>query len=565
LIFYNNFAATDLVQILRIVTYVVHVDMHLKHLLHLQPPISTDPASCRLDKTAASMLSQPGLRWELNKWYEAEPTWTHDPNVETIVKLSRHHLHFKADDICTADYFMQGALNRIYLIRCPRGGEAERCYIFRVSLPVDPGFKVSSDAATMSFMREHTDAPVPCVMAFDSSHENELGFAWTIMEMMPGRPLCFQWKYMTRQQKELLVKRVAEVVAQMFRRKFHGIGNLYQAQADESPPQEYCNNVKRIPKTGNSAPMSPRLKHHNDLKQIPRPENIAPADISHHSAGSTRSSPTNEVTKLLLTNGVTEAPTTNGMHVDRHDPKYSLGRIVSMSFLWHKRVHYDVYRGPFANSHDWMAARLAFVITESEAIISDPALDERQKSCARKFSSVGKRLEQQLANFFPVEDSCSSKFVPEVTTLHHFDMSGYNVLVDDEGRLTALLDWDGVSAVPLWKACQIPEFLMSRYIDEMGLDDGPGRVDGEYSASQILRDEAIDLEKEQLRMSFLTEMERLEPQWVEVYKASVRSADFDKAVQLCDSLSRTDLVAEWLHDIEQGREYWSLQQGLLEG
>jgi Phosphotransferase enzyme family len=565
LISYNNFVVTDLAHTLRAVTYVVHVDAYLKHLLHLQFRISTNTASFRLEGTAASMLSQPGLRWELNKWYEAEPTWTHDPNVETIVKLARHHLHFKPDDICTADYFMQGALNRIYLIRCPRGGAAERCYIFRVSLPVDPGFKVSSDAATMSFMREHTDAPVPCVMAFDSSHENELGFAWTIMEMMPGRPLCFQWRYMTRQQKEFLVKRVAEVVAQMFRRKFHGIGNLYQAKANESPQTEHGNNLERIPQPGNNAPMSPRLKHCANPKRIPQPENIAPAYTTYRFAKITESPSTNGITKLPLMNGVTEAPSTNGMHMDRHDRKYSVGRIVSMSFLWHKRVHYDVYRGPFVNSHDWMAARLAFVITESEAITSDPALDERQKACARKFSLVAKRLEQQLANFFPVKDSCSSEMISEVTTLHHFDMSGYNVLVDDEGRLTALLDWDGVSAVPLWKACQIPEFLMSRYIDEMGLDDSLGRVDGEYSVSQILRDKAIDLEKEQLRMYFLTEMERLEPQWVEVYNDSVRSADFDKAVQLCDSLSMTDFVAEWLHDIEQGKEYWSLQQGLLEG
>jgi hypothetical protein len=491
------------------------------------------------------MLSQPGLKWELNKWYEAEPTWTHDPNVETIVKLACHHLHFNQNDKCTADYFMQGALNRIYLIRCPRGGEAERCFIFRVSLPVDPGFKVSSDAATMSFMREHTDAPVPRVMAFDSSHENELGFAWTIMEMMPGRPLCFQWRYMTRQQKELLVKRVAEVVAQMFRRKFHGIGNLYQVAADASPQRKHCNGVKRTPKPENIAPMSSQLKHRNNIKTVPQPENSAPADMSPLMAGSTRSS-------------------TNGFDVNRHSPNYSVGRIVSMSFLWHKRVHYDVDRGPFACSYDWMAARLAFVITESEAIISDPTLDERQKACARKFSLVAKGLEQQLVNFFPVKNSWSSEMIPEVTTLHHYDMSGYNVLADDDGALTALLDWDGVSTVPLWKACQMPEFLMSRYIDEMG-DDSLGGVDGEYSAEQVAKDEAIDLEKEQLRTSFLAEMERLEPQWVEVYKASVRSADFDKAVQLCDSLSRTDFVAEWLHDIEQGKEYWSLQQGLLNG
>lgn len=329
---------------------------------------------------------------------------------------------------------------------------------------------------------------------------------------------------MTRQQKEGLVKRVAEIVAQMFRHKFQGIGSLYQTAVDASPQRKLCTHTKRIPRPDNSAPMS-----------------MSP-----------------------VVAGIPQSPSIDGFDGNRPVTKYTVDRIVSISFFWHKRVNYDVYRGPFACSNNWLAARLAFVIAESEAILSDPDIHQRQKAFACKYSSTAKRLERQLANFFPVNSSCSSEVKPEATTLHHYDTSGYNVLVDDEGRLTALLDWDGVSVVPLWKACQMPEFLMSRYIDEMG-DDSLGHIDGEYNASQISKDEAIDLEKAQLRSSFLAEMERLEPQWVEVHRTTVRSADFEVAVQLCDSLSRSDFVGEWLHDIEQGKEYWSLQQGLLAG
>ena len=466
------------------------------------------------------MVPQPGLKWVLNKCYEAEPTWTHDPKVEIIVKLARQHLHFKDEDKCTADYFMQGAFNRVYLIRCPRGGEDEQTFIFRVSLPVDPGFKVSSDVATMTFVRDYTDAPVPQVLAFDPSDENELGFAWTIMEMMPGRTLCQQWRYMNWKQKESLAKRIAGIVAQMFRHKFRGIGNLYQT-ADALSHRTNHRNIK---------PNAHLIK--NDST------NILPARV-----------------------GLTQDPPSNDIDEKWHMAHYEVGRIVSMSFLWHNRVHYDVFRGPFACSSDWLAARLAFVITESAVRSSDSSMDQRRKNSANKYSSIARRLEKQLPNFFPVNSSCPDQ---EVTTLHHYDTSGYNVLVDREGRLTALLDWDGVSTVPLWKACQMPEFLMSRYIDELG-ESKLERNDQDCIATRMSRDEAISLEKTQLRASFLTEMERIEPQWVEIHKTSRRLADFEKAVQLCDSLFVSDLVNEWLSNIEQGKECWSLQQRLLEG
>jgi aminoglycoside phosphotransferase (APT) family kinase protein len=466
------------------------------------------------------MLPQPGLKWVLNKCFDAEPTWTHDPKVETMIKLARKHLGFSDDDICTADYYMQGAFNKIYLVRCPRGGANEKSFVFRVSLPVDPGFKVSSDVATMNFMRDHTKAPVPRVLAFDPSHDNELGFAWTIMEMMPGRPLCEQWRYMTWTQKVALAKSIAEIVAQMFRHKFRGIGNLYRTE--------------KCPKNQKMDRKSTRTSHHVSTGMT---ESFAAMNVII---------PSPSLKKWLTA-------------------EYCVGRIVSMCFLWHNRVHYDVYRGPFASSFDWLAARLALIITDSEAIVNEPGGPQQRKASASKYASMAKRLQEQLPNFFPEISFYTSEGGLEVTTLHHYDTSGYNVLVDEEGRLTALLDWDGVSTVPLWKACQMPEFLMSRYIDEMEHDDKQGQVNGEGVEDKISKEESISREKEQLRTTFLMEMERIEPHWVEVYMTSVRLADFEVAVQLCDSVFVSDLVDEWLQNIEQGKEYWGLQQRLLAG
>lgn len=470
------------------------------------------------------MLPQPGLKWEFNRCFEAEPIWTHDPSLETIIKLARQHLQLGDNDNCTADYYMQGAFNKVYLIRCPRGGPDERSFVFRASLPVDPGFKVSSDVATMMFVRDHTDAPVPRVLAFDASHENGLGFAWTIMEMMPGRPLCEQWRHMTRKQKEDLVKRVASVCAQMFRHKFSGIGNIYQT-SDASPRQNIDQKNMQTPHSATSA-LTDKLPAVARLNQ---------------------SQPISDIDEDLFVG------------------KYTLGRIASMAFIWHTRVHFDVYRGPFASSYEWLAARLAFMVTESDAVLRDQAADQKHEALASKYSSLAKRLQKQQPKFFPANSSsCLAELTSEITTLHHYDTSGYNVLVDEEGRLTALLDWDSVSAVPLWKACQMPEFLMSKFIDEFEEHKKP-LMKGDCDNSQTLREEAISLEKTELRTLFLAEMERIEPAWVRVHKNSGRFADFEMAVQLCDSHARSDFVDGWLQDIEQGKVYWSLQERLLTG
>lgn len=259
------------------------------------------------------MLFQPGFNWVLNKYFQAEPTWTRDPVVDKIIKLARQHLQLSDDGRCTADYYLQGAFNKIYLIRWPRDSEDEKSFIFRVSLPVDPGFKIASDVATMEFVRDHTDAPVPRVLAFEPSHKNDLGFEWTMMEKMPGRSLCEQWNYMTWDQKEL-VKRLAEIWAQVFRHKFREIGNIYQTAKPSLHGPADCTAIS----SPESATGIPRKLFHVISESPPLP---SATDIDKNRAVS----------------------------------GYGVGRIVSILFLWHHRIHYDVYRGPFDSSFDWLA------------------------------------------------------------------------------------------------------------------------------------------------------------------------------------------------------------------
>jgi aminoglycoside phosphotransferase (APT) family kinase protein len=80
----------------------------------------------------------------------------------------------------------------------------------RITLPVDPSNKTNSEVATNNFVRQNTDIPVPKIFAFDDSRDNELGFEWILMEMLPGATLERKWRKLSKDAKRDLVKQVAK-------------------------------------------------------------------------------------------------------------------------------------------------------------------------------------------------------------------------------------------------------------------------------------------------------------------------------------------------------------------
>jgi hypothetical protein len=55
----------------------------------------------------------------------------------------------------------------------------------RVTLPVSPHHKTRGEVATLRWVREHTNIPVPKVIAFDDNSDDSIGFEWILVELMP--------------------------------------------------------------------------------------------------------------------------------------------------------------------------------------------------------------------------------------------------------------------------------------------------------------------------------------------------------------------------------------------
>ncbi|KAL8349989.1 hypothetical protein RB598_005363 [Gaeumannomyces tritici] len=187
-------------------------------------------------------------------------------------------------------------------------------------------------------------------------------------------------------------------------------------------------------------------------------------------------------------------------------------RIVSMPFFWGDHIQQDVPRGPFPSSVEWISAHL---------------------------------LKSSIRNFFPCWGLDS-----ESSVLLHDDLSQHNILADQDGSLTGVVDWECMSAAPLWKACAYPSFPEAR-----PRGDAPGQAtyqrgaDGEPDS--LYWDHLGEYELTKLCSCFLGEMRRLAPEWVLVFEYAESKRDFYLAAQNCDEFLSGDIIA-WLDEAAMG-------------
>lgn len=405
-------------------------------------------------------VSQPGLEWDINA-YDATPCWTTEPCLDTIKIIVPRILNVSQP--CQVEHFSSGALSRVYLIK---NGEDE--FILRVSLPVDPSYKTLSEVSTLDFLLHHTSIRVPLIYAFDNSNENELGFEWIMMQRMPGATLSNKWANLSLGAKEKITTTVAGFCAQLFRRRFQNIGNIY------------------------ASPLSPG--------------------------------------KLFQSSSKTT---------------YKIGRIVSVPFFIGDNIREDVPRGPFTSSLDWLLATLALHQKSNDRVLQHSD-DEDDIEDAQHFSKIIERLFSVLPQVFTADQA-------ECTVLFHDDLSQENILVDDNGNVTAILDWECVSSLPLWKVCQLPRFLRGKDRDEMPVKEN--YTLDEIGESELYSIHLLNYELTHLRKVFLEKMEKIEPAWLEVYSCehNREKLDVDLAVQHCNDPFSIKILNCWLDSFMQGK------------
>lgn len=425
-----------------------------------------------------SKSSRHGLLWD-DSGLDLEPRWETEPSVEAIRTVCLQKLEIHAPDDCAISFLAAGAFNKLYLVE----NHCQQKYVMRVSLPVDPQHKTSGEVATLRWISRCTDVPVPAVIAFDDSSDNEIGFEWILMQLMPGSSAHSKWRKMSMATKKALVEQMAQYQAQLFRLDcgaagFRGIGTL-----NEIPKQE--------------------------------------------------SSET--------------------------DPDPVPGRIVSQMFFWGQHFDYDIPRGPFRSSHDWLDSYLRIVIQEQKDDIKR-AEDEEDREYAERILRTAEGLSALLPKIFP-----SILNPPQRTILWHDDLSLSNILVDDKGQITALVDWECVSTMPHWAATQMPKFLTGpvrqeepvrdNYMDETPEEaeerDDDDDQDNE-GKNELYWIHLMEYEKTLLRKTYADRMRRLWPRWDAHVADAMLSTDFLGAIGRCAFGFNLKGIDNWIDAIQKG-------------
>jgi aminoglycoside phosphotransferase len=236
-----------------------------------------------------------------------------------------------------------------------------------------------------------------------------------------------------------------------------------------------------------------------------------------------------------------------------HGGSSDVKRIVSMQFFWGDHILQDVPRGPFHSSKDWISTCLSLNEHDCKSTLAKyenrddlGSDDEDEVEDTERTLAIIERLETHMNEYFsdPGQD-------PEPSILFHDDISQHNILVDDSGTLTGVVDWECVSALPLWKACYYPFFLEGRPRDEEP-DRHEYRHTDDGEPNNLYWEHLMEYELTKLRRYFLDEMQRLEPKWVEVFNSAKARRDFHIAVQNCDNELCVRHINEWLDDIATG-------------
>ena len=416
--------------------------------------------------------ARTGLVWDDNG-LGLEPRLEPELSLDAVKKVCQRALQLKSTDGIAVSFLASGAFNRLYIVE----DHIQQKHVLRVSLPVDPHHKTAGEVATLRWLSRHSKIPVPGVVAFEDSTNNELKLEWILMELVPGTPARRQWRKLSMEVKEGLVKNVAEYQAQLFNSiKFRAIGTLRE-----------------------------------------------------------------------------------GIHAATPDTQFTPGRIAALHFFWGQHFDYDIHRGPFRSTHGWLKSYISIIVQEQTRALNE-AEDEDDKEDAEEHLRVAQMLDDLLPKIFP-----SVQHPPERTVLWHDDLSLQNIMVDEKGAITAVIDWECVSTMPLWVATQMPEFL--RGVDR---EREPRRDEyGDEHAEKEISSEGFDdldnegkcdlywihlmeYEQTQLRKVYSENMSRLWAGWDETVADSTLRTDFLGAVLRCAEGFALPQIETWVTAVNRG-------------
>jgi len=387
---------------------------------------------------------QHGLEWKY-ELFEVTPTWTVEPDMAVAKAIALRHLPLTSSSYEITS-FSAGAFNKLFLLHpSDDAGGAFGSFIMRISLPVDPYFKTASEVATLQFVRKNTRIPVPQIIAFDSSVDNELGFEWILMTKLSGIPLESLWESpdLMWESRVQITKTLAGYVKQLRSFNYPLMGNLYPSSRPD---------IERVP----------WLKHISSISRF--------------------------------------VPLSD-------DPEFAIGPLTIIPFFYGDRIHLQNSRCAFETSSSYLTSLLHLHISSTTnrkiAASTDDEYDEDDISEFEDIIAAYESLLSVLPIFFPLDANDAETF-----SLFHDDLSTNNILVDPTTHhITGIVDWECVPLKPSWDVARVPKLLEGPEVLEFhGYSQIPDKPPPpEPGADDVQKEQREALEQMLLRRIFYDE------------------------------------------------------------
>ena len=441
----------------------------------------------------ATLPTRPNpLKWT-GGYYNREALWPKEPDIEIIKSLALKYLASELADNPNLNQiqvqaFAQGGFNKLFSISYP--GHSTK-YLFRVTLPIVPYYKVESEVAVLSYLKQKTSIPVARVIAWDSSVATDLGFEWVLLEKIEGIDLYDIWRNLAWEVKLKIVAALAPIIGQLRDHKFDRIGSLYFKGREHQPDPELLQSESFS---------TPHLST----------DSFTITAESSHDEGSDQHShkqKANEVAVVETADEVTHKHDTlpklniEALEItavkDRHHSqlknyaereassehnRYIVGPLLDSLFYLYRRLYLPGNRGPYRTSREWMTAQIEFqrIWTNTGPSVKSSAnredFDEYDwqsddEEEAPEIQKLCNEFAEIIPEVFPADEGESSY------VLYHHDLNLANILVNpDTYEITGIIDWEKIQIVPEWKSDRFPEFLTYQMDFPPEIDDNEPRI-----------------------------------------------------------------------------------------
>jgi len=118
----------------------------------------------------------------------------------------------------------EGGFNKVFLLTMDDGHEV----IARIPTPIagPRHFTTTSEVATMNFLRNVLELPVPGIFAYSATDANPVGAEYMIMERLHGESLASRWLSLSTAEVKEVMTQIVEVEQKIFSFRFPAYGSL---------------------------------------------------------------------------------------------------------------------------------------------------------------------------------------------------------------------------------------------------------------------------------------------------------------------------------------------------